>query len=94
MGPKAGHDVRAGMPHHPQRLGVFRGQKAKLDFPLLRKGMIDTDDLAVDLGGQGGLGQSGADFGGDVDGSNATGILSGGLIGQDDFQHVLRAVRH
>ena len=31
----------------------------------------DPNDLAVNFGGQGGLGQPGADLGGDVDRSNA-----------------------
>jgi hypothetical protein len=44
---------------------------------------IEIDDLAIDLGGNGGRRQSLADPLGDLPGSSAGWNLFGGLIGQD-----------
>ena len=58
------HDMSGRMPHNGQRLWVFFGQQPERDFPSAGSG-TRPHDLAVDLGGQGRLGQAGANFGGD-----------------------------
>ena len=85
-----GHEMGTRMPHHRQAFGVLGGEEAEVDFAILGKGRICSDDLSVDLGGQRRLGQAGADFGGNINGSKATGILANGLVGQDDFEHFLQ----
>ena len=87
---RPGHDVGAGVPHDVQGLGVAAGDQPQGDLAFFGQEGVGADELAIDLGGQGGLGQARADFGGNIDGADAAGIFQDFAVGQIDFEHVPR----
>ena len=68
-------------------LGVFGGDQTKGDLALGGQQIVGAHHLPIHFGGQSGLGQPRADIGGDVDGSNATGIFERFSVGKNDFEH-------
>ena len=82
------HDVGTGVPHHVQGLRVAAGNQPQGDLAFLGQEGVRAHDLAIDLGGHGGLGQAGADFRGDIDRADAARVFQDFAIGQVDFKHV------
>ena len=75
------------MPHDPQRLGIFFGKHAQRHFAVARQRRDGIDRLAIDLGGNGGLCQAGADIGGDINRPNAVAIFANAAVGEFNFEH-------
>jgi hypothetical protein len=78
------------MPHDAQGFRIFGREKTKMILTALLKRGVGTDYAPIDLGGKSCFGKAGTDFGGNIDRSNTLGILTNGLVGQDDFKHFLR----
>ena len=70
--------------------GSLAVSSRRRDLPFVGQERVGPDELAVDLGGQRGLGQPRADLGGNIDRSNAARILQDASVGQIDFEHTLQ----
>ena len=75
------------MAQQVQGLGVLAGDQAKGDLAVGGQRLVGPHQTAVHFGGQGGLGQTRADVGGNVDRSNVTRVFEGLSVGQGDFEH-------
>ncbi len=82
-----GHDVGGAVPHDGEGFGVFFGEQAEADFAVGRQRAAEVDLAAVDFGQDGGLGQTGTDFGSDVVSRDGAIELFAAAIGQDYGKH-------
>ena len=82
------HDVGARVPHDVQGLRVAIGDQPQGDLAFFGQESIGADDLAVNLRGQGGLGQAGTDSRRNVDRPDAMRVFQDFAVGQGDFQHI------
>ena len=84
---RPGHDVGTRMPQQVQGFGSLVVISRSEIWPSAGRGASVPTRLAIDFGGQRGLGQARPDFGGNVDRPDAPRILQGLTVGEDDFEH-------
>ena len=85
-----GHDVGAAVPQHVERFAVLVGEDLEGDAPPFGGQLaVEVDDRAVDLGGDGGLGEPLADALGDVARPGAGGDLLDRAVGELEGEHAV-----
>jgi hypothetical protein len=80
-----GQQVRRGVPDDVERIGMLVGDDLERGIALDAERQIDQ--LAVDLAGQRGLGQTGADGGGDTRDVDRAGEFTAAAVGERDVDH-------
>ena len=83
---RVGQQVRRRMADDFQAVRILGGDDG--DRAVLVDGVAGIDDLAVDLAGQRGLGQAGADRGGHFGHGDRAGIFAFGTVGKRDLDHL------